>query len=981
MVLTAQYEKDQRIDQERIRRERARENVNRSALNYTKSIVDVVSLNPEALAKVIEGENLNKKNNEISDKQFGMELAMLIGATVSHKAGGFYGRREGQEVTAEALRRDSRFNLYGRSALIEALKNMSAEEVISFAKAENIRLGKNPRLTTLAIETAIQNVRDVGVYDLVATHLKSVNMKVINSANKMLAKEGLPTMSREQFLEIYTKEKNRTTFKKNKTSDYTNPTVDELNGFITSQARHYSIGKELGTMSERDAYDSGYIKLPKTEAQAERMEMTQAQKDAAVREKARSDDLLGIRMRKKPVSFGDNENVLEGKKNLDREEEQIGTNKKTDEPIYKSKSKATPKKPTMAEKESAKQPLSQKQAEDALDGKQIVEDVVEVEEQTVAEREADRNPIRQEQLDEALEGEDVQDMNLEEVIEEPSRSRNNLGRSRLGLPQKTAVGLSLLSGVKASTSFVASTLPVGAGEVKPKFVKKTGKAFDNEGTRIGGASSRVNKGTANIDELLVNCLDLCELAYNPEAGNDRQHRLIDGDIPVVLTQQGSTLLLAFRGSDSFSNWVTNFQFTGDKISNERRTLYGKMREEPSNLNNSDLFSSILGPYYGDISFYYGFIKAMEVMYQKLVSEINSYKNNISNLIITGHSLGGAMAGLFTYIYQNSFQNLNVKTQNQRLQINYTVTFGSPRILIDEKQNVQKYKANLRQFIRVWNTNDLVSYMPTRIFGNVKYIHVGTSFCVDAEVLDNSMNYLMAKGLKSSRNITEKLVLEGVKDNINMVNENLNFMLTDEFLRIGLKMMEHCVSEYESPTKLLQPATLAELAVQLQYKSSMRNTWVDKCSLVFNYGLEEILINSPFGESAINEDFTLAMTTSLAINMWSTGNLAHKIETYKYYIEQLITRQLETKQSIIDEGKDGIKPPPNQNWIKLSSNPKMIISEGRKGKGADEGEKENVEVENEDEKTNELLTSKYGYGKVIGMIENPPSDLIGRIISF
>ena len=105
----------------------------------------------------------------------------------------------------------------------------------------------------------------------------------------------------------------------------------------------------------------------------------------------------------------------------------------------------------------------------------------------------------------------------------------------------------------------------------------------------------------------------------------------------------NNLFVAFRGSENIMNWIDNIQIR--KIS-------------PFNNNT--------------IKVEKGFYKAYQYIKYDLLNklEILKEKYNINNVFLTGHSLGAAIATLFSY---------DILKDNHDIVLNYLITFGSPRV--------------------------------------------------------------------------------------------------------------------------------------------------------------------------------------------------------------------------------------------------------------------------------------------------------------
>lgn len=144
-------------------------------------------------------------------------------------------------------------------------------------------------------------------------------------------------------------------------------------------------------------------------------------------------------------------------------------------------------------------------------------------------------------------------------------------------------------------------------------------------------------------------------------------------------------LIAFRGSESIQDWMSNFTVVTDA-----------------------------GPF-SDTRIHEGFQDALFPVIMDLTEEIIKQGGGNQSLWITGHSLGGALATILTAMYLE---------RDRKVQCLYT--FGSPRV------GNQSFRTNFNQRFydhayRVVNGNDLVPHLPPEPL----FSHVGNQIIFDA----------------------------------------------------------------------------------------------------------------------------------------------------------------------------------------------------------------------------------------------------------
>lgn len=157
------------------------------------------------------------------------------------------------------------------------------------------------------------------------------------------------------------------------------------------------------------------------------------------------------------------------------------------------------------------------------------------------------------------------------------------------------------------------------------------------------------------------------------------------------------IFTSFRGSSNMMNWIHNIQI-------RPITPYINTKIEVSN------------GFYKD----YTYVKS-ELLYNLLILK---REYNTSNILLTGHSLGGALATLMAFDILNEFQNYNLK---------YLITYGSPRvgnIFFAINMNNHNYIS-----YRIIHHKDIVPQWPKTIMG---YLHINTGILYNN---DNSNYYL------------------------------------------------------------------------------------------------------------------------------------------------------------------------------------------------------------------------------------------------
>jgi predicted lipase len=184
------------------------------------------------------------------------------------------------------------------------------------------------------------------------------------------------------------------------------------------------------------------------------------------------------------------------------------------------------------------------------------------------------------------------------------------------------------------------------------------------------------------------CLSTIQVSDVIENGGVRVLNAID--------HEREKIIISFRGSSNIHNWIDNIQI------------------------------SHINPYddYADVSVDKGFYKALNYVKEPVYNFINNMQSTYSNynILITGHSLGGALSTLasFEIIYING-----IKPENVEL-----ITFGSPRV----GNNVfKKYMLPLGLSWRTTHYYDIVPHVPEEF---LDYIHISQEIWYN----ENSSSY-------------------------------------------------------------------------------------------------------------------------------------------------------------------------------------------------------------------------------------------------
>lgn len=161
------------------------------------------------------------------------------------------------------------------------------------------------------------------------------------------------------------------------------------------------------------------------------------------------------------------------------------------------------------------------------------------------------------------------------------------------------------------------------------------------------------------------------------------------DLQCYIRRHGKTVLITFRGTDSWRDTFSNLRFWRKKIP------YGNYNSKIR------VHSGFINTYKCD--------NVRETIHSKITA-------STEKVIITGHSLGAALGVLCAADLQYNFPNIDYEV----------VLFGCPRV--GNRAFQKSYNKRIFKTFRIENGNDLVTKLP---FGLLGYRHVGIRIHVGA----------------------------------------------------------------------------------------------------------------------------------------------------------------------------------------------------------------------------------------------------------
>lgn len=214
----------------------------------------------------------------------------------------------------------------------------------------------------------------------------------------------------------------------------------------------------------------------------------------------------------------------------------------------------------------------------------------------------------------------------------------------------------------------------------------------------------------------VFCAELCHLIYSPDLKNNKNigsellanisfekdfkyFDIVECDTQAFVLEKADEIYVVFQGSQSPFDWFKNFCLELKGISDVGHHHTGFM-------DVSEKSFSQIG------------VHLLELM----------KKNSKAKVVLTGHSLGGAMATMYAFLLKQKYSDINIKS---------LITFGQPRC---GDKPFSEYLNSLNiDYKRFINFGDYISDTPPPTkFGN--WSHAGVGFILsDLEMkLDNNI---------------------------------------------------------------------------------------------------------------------------------------------------------------------------------------------------------------------------------------------------
>ena len=438
-------------------------------------------------------------------------------------------------------------------------------------------------------------------------------------------------------------------------------------------------------------------------------------------------------------------------------------------------------------------------------------------------------------------------------------------------------------------------------ENKPNSISEGYSEFSYNGDE-NNFSSSIHPN--NIDELFLKTLELSEMVYEVDSFESGKYRKIvdepgiltimrDFEFPILFNIINKTLYISFRGTSG----VVSLQQGLANIYTDLSTKF-RLSEFQNYIYYYETLIKYLPEKIQQIQCHSGFLKQMDLMYEKVREKIVDLSNGIDHIIVTGHSAGGALAGVFSlvYMYDGLIKN--------KVPIDYVVTYGSPRWIFNDTEMIKLYDDVLPNTLRVWNKDDLVTYLPFHnppsdiIFTETLsgFSHLGKSFCLDSEYTNQNLNLLATEIFNQNVDLVKSVIKN---KNPKETEELVAFMLSNEYkeMLIGgvIKCSEKCYINENITRENIQ-----FLSNEFKTKLKTIENYTDKCIEFEPYHLFDLLKDSNLSSKEDIQNEGLSSFFGLVYDFVKTDSVAHYPPHYSKLLEELISKQETNDTDLLKE---------------------------------------------------------------------------------
>ena len=415
------------------------------------------------------------------------------------------------------------------------------------------------------------------------------------------------------------------------------------------------------------------------------------------------------------------------------------------------------------------------------------------------------------------------------------------------------------------------------------------------------------------EKRLENAVLMAKDAYDKQSSQGIDKYFITGDFPILFHKRGDILYIAVRGTN---NNFTSFTEGVDSIRNMMiDCMTADVLGENTSLCEYDVFSRVLTKEKASLTAHMGFIEELGQYYNRVKEEIQIYSGFVKEIVLSAHSAGGAISCLLYYVYEN-----DITLRGNRIPIANVYTFGSPRVIRDSPVNLELYREKCNNLVRVFNANDIISYVPlhksTSWGGSTTsgFIHVGKPLPLDTNIENNSLNALILQVLRGNTNKFDELFKKYDFDTIRK-NEIIALITSDAYLSL---MSESLFTSYKNfaVKQDVSDDMLVAATGKLLTDSQELLDYTEKANLGKPLGISDILRNNNIFDSEVQQDIGI---TGIIGSLFGYNRLSVAAHNLDKYIENVIL----LNQSAIYDATGGTSGSPEKKKYALPLVPEPV----------------------------------------------------------
>ncbi len=359
----------------------------------------------------------------------------------------------------------------------------------------------------------------------------------------------------------------------------------------------------------------------------------------------------------------------------------------------------------------------------------------------------------------------------------------------------------------------------------------------------------------------------------------------------LIKQDRRDLFVSFRGTNNFHNAIIDLT-TED-------SLMDNFKMARSLLSQNDEIKNRIHPENMKIKFHAGFLAMMlRFLYFKVIEQLKAFSGTVDHIILTGHSMGAALAGIFYYLYETD----TGIDEDDRIPIQRCITYASPRFVRNEPSYVNLYNRNCPNLTRIFNIDDVVSYLPLNEPINIAgynilsgFKHVGQPRCLNGENTNNNINTYTVTKLQSpfSINLYNQLIEDDDIGNTERDIKELLYSKSFNSALIGSLVKSITLKQ----CSIVSNKEIIDFVMDLKKSIAEKSTYDEKIKEFSILGIEDILRFNKIGEDPRQENIGLSAIFGMIFNASMNGAYFHGTKYYRELLDKAIQLEANNKKDI------------------------------------------------------------------------------------